>query len=74
MLSVMVIFAQGLLVSKFQLLETGSWSFQDWVPKLELGDQPNTLDFICGYPPNPRHLRSRQLLLRCSRLLFPTQF
>jgi len=31
----------GIRETKLQLRGTGSWSFQDWVPKLELGNQHN---------------------------------
>jgi hypothetical protein len=31
----------GIREAKLQLRGTGSWNFQDWVPKLELGNQYN---------------------------------
>jgi len=47
---------------KLLLRETGSWSFQNRIPKLELGNQQDLITKLFKEirvdPSNPRHLRS----------------
>jgi len=39
----------GTQKAKLQLRETGSWSFQDCVPNLEIGNERNFMSFVSSW-------------------------